>query len=135
MKVILDNNIWISFLIGKRMVALQDIFCNAQIRVVCCEELEREFLGVACRPKIRKYVGEGQVERVYRLMSQFCLYDEATPKAAITNRDPKDVYLLALAEHSQADYLVSGDSDLTDLGNHGHTQIVSFQQFMRILGK
>ena len=135
MRIILDNNIWISFLIGKRLTALQTIFGNPHVRVVFCDELEREFLDVACRPKIRKYVDELQIDRVHRLMTQYCEHIFVTGQSAIYNRDPKDVYLLALAETVGADYLVSGDSDLTDLGSFHHTRIVTFQQLLDLLDK
>lgn len=133
MKIIFDNNIWISFLIGKRMKALQSFFGNPAVTIVYCDELEQEYLLVARRPKIAKYADDEQVERIHRLMTQYCLHDVALSQTEITNRDPNDIYLLTLAEHSNADYLVSGDSDLTDMKEFHNTRIVSFQQMIEIL--
>lgn len=48
-------------------------------------------------------------------------------------RDPKDVYLLALAEAIDADILASGDSDLTDLGQYNRTKIIDFNTFVKML--
>ena len=44
-------------------------------------------------------------------------------------RDPKDDYLLELAIQSKAIYLVSGDSDLLELGTIGDCKIMTVAQF------
>ncbi|MBQ6791126.1 MAG: putative toxin-antitoxin system toxin component, PIN family [Paludibacteraceae bacterium] len=44
-------------------------------------------------------------------------------------RDPKDDYLLELAIQAKAIYLVSGDSDLLDIGTIGDCRIMTVQQF------
>ncbi len=44
-------------------------------------------------------------------------------------RDPKDIYLLGLSEAGKADYLVTGDKDLTELDWQGGTIIVTPRQF------
>ena len=43
--------------------------------------------------------------------------------------DPKDSYLLALAEAGQAEFLVTGDKELLALGSHKTTRIVSAREF------
>ena len=44
-------------------------------------------------------------------------------------RDPKDDYLLELAIQSKAIYLVSGDSDLLEMGTIGDCRIMTVKQF------
>ena len=44
-------------------------------------------------------------------------------------RDPKDDYLLELAIQAQAIYLVSGDSDLLELGQIGDCKIMTVLEF------
>ena len=133
MRIIFDNNIWISFLIGKRLASLRPAFFRKDIELYYCDELEREFLDVAHRPKIQKYIDEEQVERVHRLMTDFCLCGVCHPKATAPVRDPKDVYLLSLSESVQADYLVSGDTDLTDLCYYQNTRIIDFNEALIII--
>ena len=132
-RVLFDNNIWISFLIGKQLNTLLDVFGRPDVVVCYCDELEQEFLNVAHRPKILRYVNEAQIERVHQLMSQFCELFEVGDTASITNRDPKDIYLLALAESVPVDYIVSGDRDLTDLGSHTDIPIRTYGQFLEEL--
>lgn len=75
MKIIFDNNIWISFLIGKRLAALRSAFSRMDV----------------------------------------------------------DIYLLALSNTSNADYLVSEDSDLLELNKYNQTKIVDFETILGLL--
>ncbi len=47
--------------------------------------------------------------------------------------DPEDDYVLATCRLSGADYLVTGDQGLLDLGSHGATVIVSPRRFAELL--
>ena len=133
MRIVFDNNIWISFLIGKRLAELRSIFDRKDVEIYYCDELEREFLDVAHRPKILKYVNEKQIERVHRLMMVSCHLGEVIKLETTPVRDPKDVYLLALSDVVKADYLVSGDSDLLELKEHNRTQIVDYETMVGVL--
>jgi predicted nucleic acid-binding protein len=48
-------------------------------------------------------------------------------------RDPKDNFLLALAKDGLADYLITGDRDLLSVKKFGKTQIVTLNEFEKIL--
>ena len=133
MRIIFDNNIWISFLIGKRLAELRPVFSRSDIEIFYCNELEREFLDVAHRPKIIKYVDENQIVRVHQLMICAGHHREFAPLDTTLVRDPKDVYLLALSDAVKADYLISGDSDLLELYEYKHTKIVDFEAFVRMI--
>lgn len=133
MKIIFDNNIWISFLIGKRLADLRSVFSRLDVEIYYCDELEREYLDVSHRPKIMKYVDEKQVERVHRLLVTMCHKAEIEKLKSTPVRDPKDVYLLTLSDVVKADYLVSGDKDLLDLKEYNQTKIVDFETFLPLL--
>ncbi len=49
--------------------------------------------------------------------------------------DPKDSYLLALAEASQAEFLVTGDKELLSLKQHKSTRIITPAAMIEILKK
>ena len=133
MRIIFDNNIWISVLIGKRLSALKPVFLERKAEVYICDQLEREFLDVAHRPKILKYVSEEHIQRVHRLMITCCRREAASGETDYRIRDPKDAYLLALADAVHADFLISGDSDLTELKRFKHTQIIDFSTALTLL--
>jgi hypothetical protein len=103
------------------------------VEIFYCNELEQEFLDVAHRPKIQKYVNEQQIERVHQLMVCTCHHEAIASLDPTPVRDPKDVYLLALSEAVKADYLVSGDSDLLELNEYHQTKIVDFETILKML--
>ena len=44
-------------------------------------------------------------------------------------RDPKDDFLLALSKKSKADYLITGDKDLLEIGIYARTEILTVNKF------
>jgi putative PIN family toxin of toxin-antitoxin system len=54
-RVIVDTNIWISFLITKDLKALELKVKTKKIKFVFSHELLEEFISVVKRPKFKKY--------------------------------------------------------------------------------
>lgn len=129
MKIILDTNIWISFLLSKQNFLLKRILTDMRFEVYVCKELINEIKSVSARGKIRKYVSEGDVNTLFEIISAFCQYDTITQQAKSNIRDKKDLYLLSFAESIDAFYIVSGDKDLTDLREYKNTKIITLTAF------
>lgn len=110
-KVIFDTNVWISFLIGKRLNNIQKFISEKNITIVTTEQLLIELKLVAQRDKLRKYFHEDDVNELLELLSILSLNVKIKHKNTLS-RDPKDNFLLDLIEFSNADYLVTGDRDL-----------------------
>ena len=110
-KVIIDTNVWISFLIGKKVYLLKDLIINEQIKIVYCEQLLIEIKEVTSRPNIKKYFPKEAVAELLDLLELIGARYEIKPIHFI-NRDPKDNFLLDLIDISKAEYLITGDNDL-----------------------
>ena len=54
-KVIFDTNVWISFIIGKRLAFLKTFIVSGQITIVFSKRLLQELTEVTNRPKLKKY--------------------------------------------------------------------------------
>ena len=55
-KVIIDTNLWISFLIGlKSSSILRSILTDGKITIVMTDILQQEIMTVASRPKLEEY--------------------------------------------------------------------------------
>ena len=54
-RVIVDVNIWISFLIGRRLQRIFDVLVKPQIVLIFSKELLDELYTVTQRPKFKKY--------------------------------------------------------------------------------
>ena len=131
-RVVIDTNIWISFLIGKRLSGLHRHIDSGRITVVTCGMQLRELADVLNRPRIRKYIPREVAEEFLELLCEVAMLVEPEQGAPLC-RDPKDDYLLYTAIAAQADYLVSGDNDLLSLRHVEHTQIITFADFEAIM--
>lgn len=127
-RVIVDTNIWISFLVGKEVHNLKDLIVNEKVKIIISEQLIRELKLVTSRTKLKKYFEEDKVSDLLSLL------DIIAEKIRIRKidpicRDPKDDFLLALAKESKANYLITGDKDLLHIKIYGRTKIVTAREF------
>ncbi len=110
-KVIFDTNVWISFLIGKRLGSIKNHIADDQIKIIITPQLMTEIRTVTTRPRLKKYFPVESVNELIDLLETIAENIEVIPTHFI-NRDPKDNFLLDLIDFSKADYLVTGDKDL-----------------------
>jgi putative PIN family toxin of toxin-antitoxin system len=129
MKVILDSNIWISFLIGHHTGLIQRILNDTRFDVIICGELLKELHDVCSRSKIRSHVRDEELFDFFRIIYSYARMVDIKEKASFDIRDPKDLYLLSLAESSEATYIVSGDADILDVKQFGKTTMLSLSEF------
>jgi len=131
-RIIIDTNIWISFLIGKNLKGLQNYIDAQNLKIISCNEQLIELSEVFKKPKLRKYFSNEQITDFFEL------FDECSDCMAITSktnicRDPKDNYLVALALDSNADFLITGDNDLLELKKIGETIVLLYTEFNSII--
>ena len=107
---------------------------DTRFDIYICEELLSEIINVARRDKIRKRVSENELQQLLKIIDAFCIKTTISQIAESIIRAPKDVYLLSLSETIDANYLVSGDKDLTDLNLHLKTRIVKLADFKLMMG-
>ena len=131
-KVIIDTNLFISFLIGKRLIKLKQLLVNSQIKLIFSEQNILELKLVTDRPKFRKYFNKNDVIDLIDLIYSIGKITKVTRHPQIC-RDPKDNYLLALSDLGKADYLVSSDKDLLDIRQYKTTKIISIDDLEKIL--
>ncbi len=67
-RIIVDTNLWISFLIGKKLSRLKDLFVNNNIQLIISDQLLEEIKLVTSRPKLAKYFSAEKVSDLLRLM-------------------------------------------------------------------
>lgn len=127
-KIIIDTNIWISFLIGKELQDLKDLIVSEKVKVITTDQLINEIKLVTSRDKLKKYFNQDKVSDLISLLD--ILADKVKiKKIDKICRDPKDDFILALSKESRANYLITGDKDLLEIKVYGRTQIVTVKQF------
>lgn len=132
MRVVIDTNIWISFLIGKSLVGLADAIIANRVHVLFSDDLFSELLDVLQRPKFKKYFSSAAIEQLmvllYEKIAWVNVVDEFTDC-----RDGKDNFLLNLSVSGHANYLITGDADLLVLNPFHGVEIVSYQFFQNVI--
>ena len=135
MRVVLDTNILISALIRPKSVARQ-IYEGARsgrIALVTCDAQLDEFRRVTRYPKVQRYIRPAEAGTMLNELRELAVYIEVNERVDVSP-DPADNFLFAMAQASQADYLVTGDKeDVLALGRHGKTQIVTVRKLIEIL--
>ena len=129
-KVIIDTNLWISFLIGKQLKSLKSLLVEQTIQPIVSEQLLQEIALVTQRPKLQKYFPQSKVNELIDFLKIISLSIYIRSEVSLC-RDEKDNYLLALAKDSQADFLITGDKDLLVIQQFESTKIVTYQQFFQ----
>lgn len=133
-KVIFDTNVWISFLIGKRLSKIKQHISDGSITIITTEQLLTEIKMVTNREKLKKYFPEESVKELVELLETIARKVEIKPTHFI-NRDPKDNFLLDLIDFSKADYLVTGDKDLLAHNPFKTAKILTPTEFEKELKK
>jgi len=128
-KVIFDTNIWISYLIGHQLGGLTELLRTKKVELVLSEQLRTELTEVTGREKFRKYFSKEKVNELLKLMD-FLGTDYKVSEYPNICRDPKDNFLLALINVSQANFLVTGDQDLLVLNPFGGAEIIEPNQLL-----
>ena len=131
-RVIIDTNLWISYLLSKGLRKLDSVLVRREIILLFSQELLDELVDVTQRPKFTKYF---QPENVSSLLYLLSLRAELIPVVSEVDdcRDDKDNFLLALAKDGNATHLITGDKDLLVLDNYLHTKILTIEAYLRSL--
>lgn len=130
MKILFDTNLWISFMIGKRLSSLADVLCRHDVEIYISEQQLDEIRRVIARPKFDKLISVETRYYFLEMVYDVCFTTDITVEAHSDIRDPKDLYLLSMAESVPVDYIVSGDHDLTDLKEHAGIPILTYNEFL-----
>jgi hypothetical protein len=134
MRLILDTNILLSALLSPLVAPakLLDAWERKRFTLVACEALIAELRDVAAHPFFRARLRASAAELLAAGLRYFCLFCRDLHSGPVAP-DPKDSYLLALVEASQADFLVTGDKELLPLKQHKSARIVTPAAMIEIL--
>ena len=135
MKVIADTNVLVSARIvpvGTSAAIFRQI---ALFEHVTSPEILAETEQVLHRKHIRQryHLGAEDITQYIALLRDVSTVIEPTEHVTVVHADPDDDKVLSLAKEVQADYIVSGDPHLTDLGEWAGIAIVTPAQFVVIL--
>lgn len=135
MRVVIDTNVFVSALLVESSPAarLLEHWRRGRLSVMTAAEQLEEIIRVLRYPKLRDRIPARLGNDLVAELHELAVFVEDLPWVE-RSIDAADNYLLALAEASEADYLISGDKrHILVLGTHVETQIVSLRKFMDMI--
>jgi uncharacterized protein len=128
-RVIIDTNLWISFLLTKNHSYLDTIIADKLVTLLFSRQLLEEFIEVAQRDKFKKYFESDDLKELLLKVNARAIF---VPVKSVTTlcRDAKDNFLLSLAVDGKATHLITGDKDLLILKRYKKTNIPTLAQYL-----
>jgi putative PIN family toxin of toxin-antitoxin system len=136
MRVLLDTNILISYLLNRKVVSpitqVVEAGILGEFTLLLPEALLEEFsTKITGKPYLAKRITPAEMKQFTDIL---LAHSETIPRITETipavTRDPKDDYLLAYAVVGEADFLVSGDEDLLVLRQVQGVRICRPREFL-----
>ena len=127
-RIIIDTNLWISFLITNDFNKLDQFLDSDKYRIVFSEELFNEFIEVVHREKFNRYFNDLNIKSLVEIINDKALFVNVVSIINVC-RDVKDNFLLSLAIDGDVDYLITGDNDLLTLKYFQKTSIITINDF------
>ncbi len=134
LRAVIDTNLLVSYTLtkGETLSRLIDYWERGSFIYLTSPPIIRELKEVLQRPRLRAKM----VADPHSLIEVIEADTEQTPGQLILEqvcRDPKDAMFIACAVEGQADYIVSWDKDLLDLGEYQGIKIVRAEAFIAVL--
>jgi len=121
MRVVADANVLVSAALGRSLeapsVIVLDVALDGRLELVTSPKLLAEVADVLGRPRLRRYLSTDEATRYVDVLA--ALNDPAEPHAAVCC-DSRDDYLVAFAQSSGAEAVVTGDLDLLAIDPNEH---------------
>ena len=129
MRVVFDTNIFVSAVISKGKEAELLIAAhNGDFKLVTSLEILKEFKDVISRPKFG--FSREQIDEILLHIIEVAEIIEPNIKLYIVKEDPEDNKILECAVFAKADYIVSGDKHLLNLGKINNILILKSTEFL-----
>jgi len=135
MRLILDTNVLIAALITRDTSpdALYRAWRDGAFTLVTSELQLEEFRAVTRRESVRLRLHPAEAGRMVNDLRSLAVLAEPLERLDISP-DPYDNFLLAMAQASRADALVTGDKrDLLSLGRHLGTRILTAREALNLI--
>lgn len=132
MRVLIDTNIWISYLLGGLLKGLDGKIFSKEIKIVVSDEMLKELSEVLSRPRFKNIFTAERIKELYSLLDNYAVLVSPSQRVSAC-RDKKDNFLLEVALEGKAGYLITGDEDLLVLNPFHNTRIVRPKDFEEML--
>lgn len=129
MKIVVDTNILVSAVLRGRMPkrAIQSIIDRPDWKWLASLEIIAEYKDVLLRPKFK--LSQEVIEEWWEIFDTVTQLIDVEVEVDFP-RDRKDAKFLACALAGNANFLITGDRDFSEVETLGNTKIVSVSDFL-----
>ncbi len=132
MKVVLDTNVLVSaVLFGGNPRRVLETIIEGEVRLALSREILHELEGVLLRKKFG--VAPETALTIVRELESLCEIVDPSRTISALLSDPYDNMVLECAAEAKADYIVSGDAHLLDMGEFEGIKIINSARFLETL--
>ncbi len=136
-RVVLDTNVVVSaYLVPTGKPAhILSLARQGKIDICLSGEILSEIKRTLLRPKLQKIhkATPQEIDRFLRAFADITDLVPGTTEVHEVDDDPEDNKILACALEGKADFVVSGDHHLTEIGSFGAVRIVKPDTFLEIM--
>jgi putative PIN family toxin of toxin-antitoxin system len=136
-RAVLDTNVLVSGLLrhrsGSPPVAIIEAWREGHFELVTSREIIAEVGRALGKPYFRARLSQDQVDRALGLLRRRTFLVRVGDEVTEVVGDPADNLVVATAVGADADYLVTGDSELLAVGAYAGVRIVSPRTFLTVL--
>ncbi|HEA65623.1 hypothetical protein LCGC14_2548750 [marine sediment metagenome] len=130
MRVVIDTNVVISALLfGGDLEYIINLWKSRKIIPDATKEIIDEYLRVLAYPKFKLIPKEIEF-LLYREIVPFFEIVEVKSDKKIVKSDPSDDKFIHCAEAGKAEFIISGDQHLINLGQYGKIAIFKAKEFL-----
>lgn len=139
MRVFVDTNVLVSYLLGPGRDSAVSLAMRAGIQGVFDMVVSREILSeltcsISDKPYLRSRISESDLLEFLDLVTSIAVILDPFEVAPLNlSRDSADNFVLLQATVTDADFILTGDRDLLVLDAIGHTRIVDPTDFLTLL--
>lgn len=128
--IVLDTNITISALFWKgHPRAIYDLIRDGKLIMLLSTDMEEEFIRVLGYPKFG--LTPKEIQPFIRELRTNAKFIETNSRTMAIHADPTDNIFLDCAADGKAEYIISGDKHLLDLGIYADVQILKAKEFLK----
>lgn len=129
-KVVLDTNVFVSAILLKGSSALiMEKWRQGKFVLLISADIFEEYFEVIARPKFKQK--EEDIKELAALLTEKAVAVEPRIRIKEIEADPEDDKFLECAVAGRADFIVSGDHHLLDIGDYRGIKILSLADFFR----
>ena len=136
MKIVIDANLFASGLIksDSNPGRILDLIKRNHVELILSPSVIREIKRILLYPRLQKYHQKTaqEIDAYFEDVLMFAWLVEGEVNVAIIKDDPSDNKYLACAYEGEADYIVSGDHHLLDIGTYQGIAIVNAKAFLNV---